>query len=167
MFSPCLVQRCPFPVLSSNHPSRYWFRSMSSFAFHARLFILNNRFFFLKFTKSVVFPVPCQHPSDRFNITFLALSNNGASSHFFIPQTFKNYTYLYYSIAYWLFGGFFTAKKESFTQPFVRDLAQRAERKATIFRWLHLLDADRQHLLSHFQWCEWRVNRNSNREFRS
>lgn len=84
---------------------------MSSFAFHARLFILNNRFFFLKFTKSVVFPVPCQHPSDRFNITFLALSNNGASSHFFIPQTFKNCTYLYYSIVYGLFGVLLLLKK--------------------------------------------------------
>ncbi|WP_282150698.1 hypothetical protein [Vibrio diabolicus] len=58
---------------------------MSSFAIHARLFILNTRFFFLKFTKSVVFPVPCQHPSDKVHITLFTILNNGRSPHF--PQS--------------------------------------------------------------------------------
>ena len=81
MFSPFLVQRCPLSSLvvtilvtiaSIQCPFRY----------PCRLFILSNRIFILKITKSVVFPVPCQHPSDTFNITHSLLIGNGAPANF-------------------------------------------------------------------------------------
>ncbi len=56
---------------------------MSGFAFHARLFFLNNRFFFLKSTESLVIPVPCQHPSDRVNITLFEPLDNNENSYFY------------------------------------------------------------------------------------
>lgn len=53
MIVPCLIQRCPYPIHSSYHPSNYLRPFNVQFRFPCRLFILNNRIFILKNTKSL------------------------------------------------------------------------------------------------------------------